>query len=90
MKKIITLLIITTLGTSWTFGQLGPKPQKPDHRPEILTDLEKIDPRKVESEVMAAVKEGKISREEAQKKLGALREEMEKNGGFKRPQRPQK
>jgi hypothetical protein len=138
MKKIITLLIITTLGTSWAFGQLGPKPQKPDHqvtetkfpskevadkikqsldageitkeeakkklealrdgqekgdlqpRPEILTDLEKIDPRKVESEVMAAVKEGKISREDAQKKLGALREEMQKNGGFKRPQRPQK
>jgi hypothetical protein len=32
MKKIITLLIISTLGTSWTFGQLRPKPQKPDQK----------------------------------------------------------
>ena len=59
-------------------------------KPEILTDREKLDPRKYESEVMGAVKEGSITRDEAQKKLGALREEMEKKGEFKRPKRPQK
>jgi type I site-specific restriction-modification system R (restriction) subunit len=59
-------------------------------KPEILTDREKLDPRKYEAEVMGKVKEGSITRDEAQKKLGALREEMEKKGEFKRPKRPQK
>ena len=59
-------------------------------KPEILTDREKLDPRKYEAEVMGAVKEGSITRDEAQKKLGALREEMEKKCEFKRPKRPQK
>ena len=101
MKKIITLLIITALGSSATFAQFKPKPQRPvkeelagkndvNVRPEILSDREKFDPRKAESEVMTAVKEGKISREDAQKKLSSLREEMQKKGDLKRPQRPQK
>ena len=47
-------------------------------KPEILSDREKLDPRKYEAEVMGKVKEGSITRDEAQKKLGALREEMEK------------
>ena len=59
-------------------------------KPEILTDREKLDPRKHEAEVMGALKEGRITREEAQKKLGALRGEMEKKGEFKRPKRPLK
>ena len=49
-------------------------------KPEILTEREKLDPRKYEGEVMGALKEGRITREEAQKKLGALRGEMEKKG----------
>jgi len=56
-------------------------------KPEILTEREKLDPRKYEGEVMGALKEGIITREEAQKKLGALRGEMEKKGEFKRPKR---
>jgi hypothetical protein len=59
-------------------------------KPEILTDREKLDPRKYEAEVMGKVKEGSITRDDAQKKLGALRKEMEKKGEFKRPKRPQK
>jgi len=64
----------------------GPKKEKP----EVLTDKEKLDPRKVEAEVLKEVREGTISREDAKKKLDALREEMEKNHGVKRPKRPQK
>jgi len=56
-------------------------------KPEILTEKEKLDPRKHEAEVMGALKEGRITREEAQTKLGALRGEMEKKGEFKRPKR---
>lgn len=56
-------------------------------KPEILTEKEKLDPRKHEAEVMGALKEGRMTREEAKKKLGALREEMEKKGEFKRPKR---
>ena len=59
-------------------------------KPEILTEREKLDPRKHEAEVIGALKEGRITREEAQKKLGALRGEMEKKGEFKRPKRPVK
>ena len=59
-------------------------------KPEILTEREKLDPRKHETEVIGALKEGRITREEAQKKLGALRGEMEKKGDFKRPKRPVK
>ena len=59
-------------------------------KPEILTEREKLDPRKHETEVIGALKEGRITREEAQKKLGALRGEMEKKGEFKRPKRPVK
>ena len=59
-------------------------------KPEVLTDQEKLDPRKFEAEVLKEVKEGTVSREDAKKKLDALREEMEKNHGVKRPKRPQK
>lgn len=59
-------------------------------RPEILTDKEKLDPRKFEAEVLKSVKEGKLSQEDARKKLDALRGEMAKRGEFKRPTRPQK
>ena len=59
-------------------------------KPEVLTDQEKLDPRKFEAEVLKEVKEGTVSREDAKKKLDALRGEMEKRGEFKRPKRPQK
>ncbi len=59
-------------------------------KPEVLTDQEKLDPRKFEAEVLKEAKEGTISREDAKKKLDALRAEMEKRGEFKRPKRPQK
>jgi hypothetical protein len=64
----------------------GPEKEKPD----VLTDKEKLDPRKSEGEVLKQVKEGKISQADARKKLDALRGEMEKRGEFKRPKRPQK
>jgi hypothetical protein len=64
----------------------GPGKEKPD----VLTDKEKLDPRKSEGEVLKQVKEGKISQADARKKLDALRGEMEKRGEFKRPKRPQK
>ena len=71
-------------------GPGGPgKPEGPK-KPDILTDKEKLDPRKVEAEVLKKVREGSLSREDAKKKLDALREEMEKNHGVKRPKRPQK
>ena len=65
------------------------KPEGPK-KPNILTDKEKLDPRKVEAEVLKKVREGTLSREDAKKKLDALREEMEKNHGVKRPKRPAK
>ena len=70
----------------------GPgKPERPTkEKPEILTDKEKLDPRKFEGEVLKKVREGTLSREDAKKKLDALSEEMEKNHGIKRPKRPQK
>ena len=58
--------------------------------PEVLTDKEKLDPRKFEGEVLKQVKEGKLSQEYARKKLDSLRAEMEKRGEFKRPKRPKK
>ena len=64
----------------------GPKKEKP----EVLTDKEKLDPRKFEGEVLKQVKEGKLSQEDARKKLDSLRAEMEKRGEFKRPKRPSK
>jgi hypothetical protein len=64
----------------------GPGKEKPD----VLTDKEKLDPRKSEGEVLKQVKEGKISQADARKKLDALRGEMEKRGEFKRPKRPKK
>ena len=71
-------------------GPGGPgKPEGPK-KPDVLTDKEKLDPRKSEGEVLKQVKEGKISQEDARKKLDALRGEMEKRGEFKRPKRPQK
>jgi hypothetical protein len=57
---------------------------------EILTDDERKNPRLIESETLKAVKDGKISKEEARKKLDALREEMAKTGERKLPRRPQK
>ena len=59
-------------------------------KPEVLTDKEKLDPRKSEGEVLKQVKEGKLSQEDARKKLDSLRGEMEKRGEFKRPKRPAK
>ncbi len=71
-------------------GPDGPgKPEGPQ-KPDVLTDKEKLDPRKFEGEVLKQVKEGKISQEDAREKLDALRGEMEKRGEFKRPKRPQK
>lgn len=149
MKKLITLLLVSSLYFSWATAQEKPSIEKPkfgEHlsqdrpkyvkkefprhwgkppaaqvkdyvdlpkgfgngsstlanwikenlkkdsieKPEILTEREKLDPRKHEAEVMGALKEGRITREEAQKKLGALRGEMEKKGEFKRPKRPVK
>ena len=57
---------------------------------EDLADQEKADPRKIERDILDAVKEGKISKEEARKKLDAIREEMAEKGDRKRPQRPEK
>jgi len=147
MKKLITLLLVSSLYFSWATAQEKPSIEKqkfgdsqerpklvkkefPSHwgkppaaqvkdyvdlpkdfgngsstlanwikenlkkdsieKPEILTEREKLDPRKHEAEVMGALKEGRMTREEAQKKLGALRGEMEKKGEFKRPKRPVK
>ena len=71
-------------------GPDGPgKPEGPK-KPDVLTDKEKLDPRKFEGEVLKQVKEGKISQKDAREKLDALRGEMEKRGEFKRPKRPQK
>ena len=68
----------------------GPGGQGKPEKPEVLTDKEKLDPRKSEGEVLKQVKEGKISQEDAREKLDALRGEMEKRGEFKRPKRPKK
>ena len=146
MKKLITLLLVSGLYSSWVTAEERPSVQKPkfgEHlspdrpkfvkkefprhwgeppeiqlkdfvdlpkgfgkgsstlaywikenlkkdsieKPEILTEREKLDPRKHEAEVMGALKEGRITREAAQKKLSALRGEMEKKGEFKRPKR---
>jgi polyhydroxyalkanoate synthesis regulator phasin len=48
------------------------------------------DPLLIEKETLQAVREGKITKEEARKKLDALRKDMADNGERKRPQRPQK
>ena len=68
----------------------GPGGQGKPEKPEVLTDKEKLDPRKSEGEVLKQAKEGKISQEDARKKLDALRGEMEKRGELKRPKRPAK
>ena len=86
MKKLITLLLVSSLYSTWATAQENSSIEKP----EILTEREKLDPRKHEAEVMGALKEGRITREEAQKKLAALSGEMEKKGEFKRPKRPVK
>ena len=147
MKKLITLLLVSSLYSYWVTAQENPSIEKPKfgdsqdrpkfvkkefprhwgkppaaqvkdyidlpkgfgngsstlanwikenlkkdsiEKPEILTEREKLDPRKHEAEVIGALKEGRITREEAQKKLAALRGEMEKKGEFKRPKRPVK
>jgi hypothetical protein len=59
-------------------------------KPAVLTDKEKLDPRKFEGEVLKLVKDGKLSQEDARKKLDSLRAEMEKRGEFKRPKRTKK
>jgi polyhydroxyalkanoate synthesis regulator phasin len=48
------------------------------------------DPLLIEKETLQAVREGKITKEEARKKLDALRKDMADNGERNRPQRPQK
>lgn len=58
--------------------------------PEMLTDKEKLDPRTGIDKVQKEVREGTLSREDAEKTLNALHEEMEKNHGVKRPKRPAK
>ena len=52
--------------------------------------LDPSDARRIEKETLQAVREGKITKEEARKKLDALRKDMADNGQRKRPQRPQK
>ena len=59
-------------------------------KPEVLSDDEKRSPKEFADKIQQSVKEGKLSQEEAKKKLGALRGEMEKKGEFKRPKRPVK
>ncbi|MDG1139133.1 MAG: hypothetical protein P8N49_06400 [Opitutales bacterium] len=59
-------------------------------QPKMLSEREKLYPKIVEAEVMSAVKDGTISKEDARKKLNSLREEMAKKGNFKRPQRAPK
>ena len=61
-----------------------------DRKPDELSDIEKQDPKKIERETLEAVKEGKLSIEDARKKLDSLRKEMAKKGEFKRPVRPQR
>ena len=61
-----------------------------DRKPDDLTDIEKQDPRRIEKETLEAVREGKLSVEDARKKLDALRKEMALKGEFKRPTRPQR
>ena len=61
-----------------------------DRKPDDLTDIEKQDPKRIEKETLEAVREGKLSVEDARKKLDALRKEMAKKGEFKRPTRPQR
>jgi DNA repair exonuclease SbcCD ATPase subunit len=65
------------------------KGKKPNVKDD-LADKEKADPRKIERDILDAVKEGKISKEEARKKLNTIREELAQKGDRKRPQRPQK
>ena len=65
------------------------KGKKPNAK-DSLADKEKADPRKIERQILDAVKEGKISKEEARKKLDAIRKEMAQKGDRKRPQRPKK
>lgn len=48
------------------------------------------DPRNIEKETLQALKEGKISKDDAQKKLTSLRKEMAEKGDRKLPKRPQK
>ena len=48
------------------------------------------DPRNIEKETLQALKEGKISKGDAQKKLTSLRKEMAEKGDRKLPKRPQK
>jgi chromosome segregation ATPase len=51
---------------------------------------EKFNRIEIEKETLQAVREGKITKEEARKKLDALRKDMADNGERKRPKRPQK
>lgn len=48
------------------------------------------DPLNIEKETLQALKEGKISKDDAQKKLTSLRKEMAEKGDRKLPKRPQK
>ena len=70
------------------FGELKKMPEVETWgKPEVLTDMEKLEPRKFEGDVLKKVKEGKLSQEDARKKLSSLRDEMEKKGLLKRPKR---
>jgi|TARA_E500000178_G_scaffold350772_1_gene410393 DNA repair exonuclease SbcCD ATPase subunit len=53
-------------------------------------EVDPKDPRNIEKETLQALKEGKISKEDAQKKLTSLRKEMAEKGDRKLPKRPQK
>jgi hypothetical protein len=50
----------------------------------------KFNRKEIEKETLQAVRAGKITKEEARKKLDAIRKDMADNGERKRPQRPQK
>ena len=53
-------------------------------------EVDPRDPRNIEKETLLALKEGKISKEDAQKKLTSLRKKMAEKGERKLPKRLQK
>jgi polyhydroxyalkanoate synthesis regulator phasin len=63
------------------------------NKPEVGGEKPKVEietPRLLEKKILQAVREGTITKEEARKKLDAIREEMAEKGDRKRPQRPEK
>jgi polyhydroxyalkanoate synthesis regulator phasin len=76
-------------------GEITHEQAKEKHEEMIREFKAKMDdadknPRQIEHDVLQAVKDGKISKEDARKKLDALRKEMAKSGDRKSPIRPAK